>query len=107
MDRLSQSVPPAGTIIKALEKAERYWRGHTDYSGADQGHWIVISASDGGTCYVVRTSRRVAPHNNWWDRLDCDCEAAHAGLRVCWHKAAAWLHYQDALRECKDYRYGN
>jgi len=103
MDWNGQSLPPTNSITQALEKAERYWRGFTDYSGADDPHWLVQSATEREKLYCVRVSGRVAPYHNWWDKLDCNCEAGRKGLRVCWHKASAYLHYLDAQKECNYY----
>lgn len=104
MDRDGQSVPPAGVVTSALEKAERYWIGHCDYVPCDRSYWQVLSAQNTGELYRVSVSGRATPHNNWWDRLDCTCDAARKGMRVCWHKAAAWIHYNDARREVDAYR---
>lgn len=106
MDWNGQSVPTPNSINQALEKAERYWRGYCDYAGPADLHWLVMSATEKGVCYRVTASGRVAPLNNWWDRLDCTCPATEKGLRVCWHKAAAYLHYRDALDETKGYHRG-
>lgn len=100
MDRNGQSVPPPQSLDAAIEKASRYYVGRCDFNAYPRPRWSVLSAGDTGELYYVTLSGRVAPRNNWWDRLDCTCAASVKGLRVCWHKAAAYLHYLDAQKEC-------
>lgn len=104
MDRNGQSVPPAGVVEAALEKAALRYIGAVDYRGRRFQGWSVLSGSDTGELYRVVVSGRPAPTENWWDRLDCNCAAARKGMRVCWHKAAVWLHYRDARDEVNEYR---
>lgn len=103
MDWNGASVPPSASLDAAIDKAARYYLGHCDFVPGERPYWSVLTASNTGELYHVRRSHRVVPRDNWWDYLDCNCAASVKGLRVCWHKAAAYLHYLDAQKECQYY----
>ena len=105
MDRTRQSLPPAGVVESALEKASRYYIGHVDFRPSGVPCWTVLSGSETGELYRVAASGIVAPKGNWWNRLSCTCPAGQKGMRVCWHKAAVWLHVSEAIEEVDAYRY--
>lgn len=106
MGRQSQGHQSADTIVAALEKASLAGGAECIRYDGREGIWSVPSSASTGELYFVSPSGVVAPQNNWWDRLTCTCKAAQTGYRVCWHKAAVWMHVKEAMDEY-DRFYGN
>jgi len=57
------------------------------YYDADQGQWIVGSASHSGSYIVFRYSEKsYSPGSPWYIQMGCTCPTEHSRLPICKHK---------------------